>query len=323
MSKNAGKSEMKEANSIARGNVERLEALDIPTVEAQEIALKYPELVGLLEAQQLGPSSMENVSIDPRLRGAQLAALDEMTGLGQTGLGAEDRAAFNQFGRQSAGQAQAEQASSLQEMARRGTLDSGTSFIAQLLSGQASADRMSMEGDRLAANAAAARRAALGQQADMATQMAGQQLSLDTNKVSTKDQIDRFNKQNKQDVDSQNLNTQQQLSTRGNDIYNIQETSNKGLIQQDLQNRFQKAGGVSQANNLVAAGLQAQATAAQQAQQAMVSGVINAGTTLGAASMKKSPSAGGGGSEQTAKSGYGGGAPANSYDDNYMNKIGK
>ena len=70
MSKNAGKSQMKEANQLMRDQVARLEAIGIPTIEAQKIALETPELVDLLEAEQLGPSAQESVQFDPRLRGA-------------------------------------------------------------------------------------------------------------------------------------------------------------------------------------------------------------------------------------------------------------
>ena len=186
---------MAESNKLMRDNVAKLEAIGIPTIEAQKIALQNPELVEPLIAEQMGASSMEDIQMDPRLQSAQRAALDEMTGLGQTGLGAEDRAAFNQLRRQAAGAAEAQQASTLQEMASRGMLDSGANLAAQLQAGQSQADRMSQEGDRLAASASEARRAALGQQANMASQMSAQDLGLKTNKASAADTIAQFNTQ--------------------------------------------------------------------------------------------------------------------------------
>jgi hypothetical protein len=44
MSKNAGKSEMKQATALMRDNVARLEAIGIPTIEAQKIALECLKL---------------------------------------------------------------------------------------------------------------------------------------------------------------------------------------------------------------------------------------------------------------------------------------
>jgi hypothetical protein len=279
MSKNAGKSEMKEATKLMRDNVAKLEALGIPTIEAQKIALETPELVEPLVAEQMGPSAQEEITMDPRLQQAQRAALDEMTGLGQTGLGAEDRAAFNQLRRAAAGQAEASQAATQRDMAARGMADSGTSLIAQLQAGQSSADRMSQEGDRLAASAAEARRAALGQQANMASQMSAQDLGLKGQKASAADTIAQFNAQQRAATGAAN---QGYKVARAGDIANIknqQEIANKGLIQQQYQNQVQKAGGVSNATNALAGNLQQQGAAAQQAQQAMVSGVMNlAGT---------------------------------------------
>lgn len=59
MSKNAGKSEMKQANALMRDNIAKLEALGVPTIEAQKIALESPELVDMLVAEQMGPSAYE------------------------------------------------------------------------------------------------------------------------------------------------------------------------------------------------------------------------------------------------------------------------
>ena len=287
MSKNAGKSEMGESNKLMRDNIAKLEAIGIPTIEAQKIALQNPELVAPLVAEQMGASQMEDIQMDPRLQAAQRAALDEMTGLGQTGLGAEDKAAFNQMRRQAAGAAEAQQASTLQEMASRGMLDSGANLAAQLQAGQSQADRMSQEGDRLAASAAEARRAALGQQANMASQMSAQDLGLKTNKASAADTIAQFNTQQRAVTGAANQGYNVDRANQLANLRNQEEVANKGLIQQNFQNKIQKAGGVAQQQSQMAANLQNQAGAAQQAQQAQTSALLNLGGTLGAAGMSK------------------------------------
>jgi hypothetical protein len=286
MSKNAGKSEMAESNKLMRDNVAKLEAIGIPTIEAQKIALQNPELVEPLVAEQMGASQMEDVQMDPRLQAAQRAALDEMTGLGQTGLGAEDKAAFNQLRRQAAGAAEAQQASTLQEMASRGMLDSGANLAAQLQAGQSQADRMSQEGDRLAASAAEARRAALGQQANMASQMSAQDLGLKTNKASAADTIAQFNTQQRAQTGAANQGYKVDRATQLANLRNQEEVANKGLTQQQFQNKIQKAGGVAQQQASMAGNLQQQAAGAQQAQQAQTGAILNLAGTLGAAGMK-------------------------------------
>jgi hypothetical protein len=229
---------------------------------------------------------MENVQMDPRLQAAQRGALDEISGLAKTGLGAEDRAAFNQLRRQAAGAAEAQQASTMQEMASRGMLDSGSNLIAQLLAGQSQADRMSQEGDRLAASASEARRAALGQQANMASQMSAQDLGLKTGKASAADTIAQFNTQQRAQTGATNQGYRVDRASQLANIANQQEVANKGLIQQKYQNEIQKAGGVAQQQNAQAQNLQQQASGAQQAQQAQNTAILNLAGTVGAAGMK-------------------------------------
>jgi hypothetical protein len=286
MSKNAGKSEMAESNRLMRDSVARLEAIGIPTIEAQKIVLQNPELVEPLIAEQMGASQMEDVQMDPRLQAAQREALDEITGLAKTGLGAEDKAAFNQLRRQAAGAAEAEQASTLRDLGDRGMLDSGSGLIALLNAGQKASDRMSQEGDRLAASASEARRAALGQQANMASQMSAQDLGLKTAKASAADTINQFNTQQRAQTGASNIGYQRGRASDVANTANQQEAHNKGLIQQRVQNEFQRAGGIAQQQNALAGNLQQQASGAQQAQQAQTGAILNLAGTLGAGAMK-------------------------------------
>jgi hypothetical protein len=185
--------------------------------------------------------------------------------------------------RAAAGQAEASQAATMRDMAARGMADSGTNLIAQLQAGQSSADRMSQEGDRLAASAAEARRAALGQQANLAAQMSAADLGLKGQKASAADTIAQFNAQQRAGVGAANQNYK---VGRAGDIANIknqQEIANKGLIQQQYQNEVQKAGGVANANNALAGSLQQQGAAAQAAQQAQTGAVLQLAGTVGGA----------------------------------------
>ena len=116
--------------------------------------------------------------------------------------------------------------------------------------------------------------------------MSAQDLGLKTGKASAADMINQFNTQQRAGTNAtifgQNVN-------RANQIANLrgqEEVHNKGLIQQNLQNQFQKAGGVAQQQNSQAQNLQQQAAAAQGAQQAQTGALLNLGGTLGAAAMK-------------------------------------
>jgi hypothetical protein len=283
MSKNAGKSEMKESNKLMRENVEYLKSLGVPTVEAQRIALESPELVGMLEAEQLGRSRFEDVGMDPRLQAAQMAALEDVSGIAQTGLGAADQLALEEIRRRTAGQAQAERATALQQMQERGLGDSGASLVAQLSAGQRAADTASMQGMQQAAQAQQARMAALGQQANMASGMQGQQLQLAGQKASAADAIAQFNAQNRQGVSAQNLANRQRIAEAGAATRNQQEIYNKQLIQQQYQNELAKRQAAAGQQTALANINQQQAAAAQQAQQAQTGAVIGAVGTIGGA----------------------------------------
>ena len=312
MSKNAGRSEMKQSTALMRDNIARLEAIGIPTIEAQRIALEAPELVGQLEAETLGPSRFEEIAMDPRLQAAQMAALEGITGVTEAGgLDAQSRLNLEEGLGRIAGAEQAR----LQQLREDPTLGQG-----QKLALQSAAIQGAGQGGRdvalqTAAQAQQARMAALGQQSNMASGMQQQQLGLAGQKASAADVINQFNTQNRQNVNAQNLAARQRISEAGTATRNQQETYNRGLLQQQFQNQMAKATGVSGAQTAMAGNLQQQAAAAQQAQQAQTGALLNLGGTLGAAAIKAPAGA------QAARSGYGGDTAANSYDDFYMNKL--
>jgi len=282
MSKNAGKSEMKESNALMRDNVARLEALGVPTVEAQRIALQSPELVGLLEAEQLGPSALEGMQEDPRLAGSRMSALEGITGFAEQGYDAESRALEEASLRRAANLGMATMASGEQRLASEGALDSGARLLNMQAAAQNAAETQSQAGLQMAANAAAARRQALGQQADMASSMSAQNLGMQEKKLSAADAIASFNSQNKQSVNAQNLASRQNIANQRTANANQAEIYNKGLIQQKFQNDVQKAGGVAQANTAMAGNLQQQGQAKAQGQADQTNAIIGAGAKIAA-----------------------------------------
>lgn len=288
MSKNAGKSEMKEANRLMRDNIARLEAIGVPTIEAQRIALESPELVGLLEAEALGPSRFEEISMDPRLQAAQMAALEDITGVTEAGgLDAQTRMALEEGLGRVAGAEQAR----LQQLREDPTLGQG-----QKLALQAQAVQGAGQGGRdvslqTAAQAQQARMAALGQQANLASGMQQQQLGLAGQKASAADAIAQFNTQQRMGVQSQNLASRQAIANQATATRNQQEMYNKGLIQQQFQNEIAKAGGVTGAQSSLAQQMQQQAAAAQQAQQAQTGAILGAAGTVAGAAFGGAPGA--------------------------------
>jgi hypothetical protein len=283
MSKNAGKSEMKEANRLMRDNIARLEAIGVPTIEAQRIALESPELVGLLEAEALGPSRFEEISMDPRLQAAQMAALEDITGVTEAGgLDAQTRLALEEGLGRVAGAEQAR----LQQLREDPTLGQGQKLALQAQTVQGAGQGGRDVALQTAAQAQQARMAALGQQANLASGMQQQQLGLAGQKASAADAIAQFNTQQRMGVQSQNLASRQAIANQATATRNQQEMYNKGLIQQQFQNEIAKAGGVTGAQTNLANIYGQQAGAAQQAQQAGTGALLNVAGTLGAAAIK-------------------------------------
>jgi hypothetical protein len=284
MSKNTGKKEMKEANRLMRENIARLEAIGIPTIEAQKIALEAPELVGVLEAEQLGQSRFEDVQMDPRLQAAQMAALEDITGIAEAGgLDSMSRLNLEEGLGRIAGAEQAR----LQALKEDPTLGQGQRLALQSQAVQSAGQSGRDVALQTAAQAQQARMAALGQQANMASGMQQQQLGLAGQKASAADAIAQFNAQQRMGVQSQNLGSRQAIANQAAATRNQQEMYNKGLIQQQFQNEMAKATGVTGQQSQMATNLQQQAAAAQQAQQAQTGALLNLGGTLGAAALKK------------------------------------
>lgn len=281
-----GAEESAKAAGISKEMFKYIKNMDVP--ELQKLALENPELVGLLEAEQLGRSAYEDIELDPRLQAAQMSALEDISDVARTGLGAEDRLALEEIKRQAAGQAQAQRASTLQQMEARGLGDSGASLAAQLSAGQQAADTQAMQGMRQAAQAQQARMSALGQQSGMASQMQGQQLGLASQKAGASDAISQFNAQNRQNVAAQNLAAKQAIenqraATRNQEsIYNVTE-----LPRSQFGMQMQKAGALTgQGQNL--ANMYAQQGLAQaQGQTGLWGSMIEGGARAYASDEKK------------------------------------
>lgn len=284
MSKNAGKSEMGQATALMRDNIARLEAINIPTVEAQRIALETPELVGLLEAEALGPSRFENISLDPRLQAAERSALEDIIGFAQSKeMDPMSRLNLEEGLAKSIGAQQA----SFQKIDENLQLPAGQKLALKLQEIQNTGQRDMKTAMQVAADARLAKIAALGQSADLASRIQQQQLGVEQNRAAAADEINRFNTQNRQNINQ--FNAQNRIATQrgGEATRNQQQMYNQGLIQQQFQNELARTTGVTGAQSNLANiyGQQGAASAQGQATQnaAILGGLTGlAGAGIGA-----------------------------------------
>lgn len=282
----------KEAAKVQKQQLARLNNISLP--ELEQLALESPELVGLLDTEQLDDSAMEDVNVDPSLMGAQRAALEDLQERGKLGLTAEDRARLNQTKRETESDNQARQKQILQGMAERGNLDSGSQLIAQLQSAGQSNQDAALAGERLAAEASSARRQALSQSGQLAGQMAQQQFGQDAQKSQAKDAINQFNLNQRANTAQTNLGARQNIENQRAGIANQNQSYNKQIVQQNFQNEMSKAGAQGQATNALAQSLAAQQAGPSLGQKiGTIGGAIAGGLAGGPKGVSEGASAGG------------------------------
>lgn len=234
-----------------------IDSIPLPPIEAQQLVLEKYRQAGVLTPEMeatitQGPSRMEQVSTDPRLKTAQMGVLSKLAQLGEQGLSAEDRMVFDELTRQTAQQEQARQQGILQNMAARGMGGSGAELAAQLSSSQAAADRQSREGMNLAAQAQKNALNAILQRGSLAGDLRSQDFGEQAKVASAADEIARFNAANRQSVEGRNVgarNTAQEFNLRSAqdvanknvDVSNNQQAYNKQLLQKQYDNQLNKA----------------------------------------------------------------------------------
>jgi hypothetical protein len=231
---------------------------------------------GFMDAEEL--QGGEAISVDPRLRQAQMDALSQLKERGETGLTEEDRAIQDIMLRDVAAQEQAGQKGIMQGMAERGMLDSGAQLATQLSSQQGAYNRAANQASQNAIAAAEARRQALSQAGNLAQGMEATQFDQGQTERGYKDSINKFNLQNRQNVAEKNLGIRQQDVG----LRNQQQMYNKELLQQQFQNQQGLTQMKANARLGQASNLQNQANALGQASAqkgAALTGLATAGAT--------------------------------------------
>lgn len=242
---------MAQAAEESRRARETLAAVELPDelkIQQYIDQLEAPELIGLLQAENMQDTELSGINVDPALKQQQLQLLEELKRRSEEGLNAEDKARISEYRRMSAGDEQARQASILQSMAERGISGGGNELAARLASSQASADRESQAGMQMAAQANQARMGALQGASDQAGKIRSQDYAEQESIARARDAINQFNTQNRQSVNSRNLGERQRIAEAQTGTRNLQTQQRLGQQQQSFENRYRKAGGQAQAS---------------------------------------------------------------------------
>jgi len=274
---------LEQAQEMGQKAAQEFEKIVLPDTEAMKLALEQPELIGLIEAESLSDTELRNISTDPRLAQTQMESLEGIKELAREGMSAEDRARLAQIQREVAGASEARDKAILQSMFARGVGGSGAELATRLQSSQAATNRAAQAGQQLAADAAAARRAALMQSGQMAGQMEQADYARQAQLSAARDAINKYNTMNKQNVAQQNLSSQQQISNSAVNLKNQQQQYNKQLAQQQFANEMKKASGVASAYSGQANQLMQQANMVQDTPSTFAQVAPLAGAAIGGA----------------------------------------
>lgn len=257
MAADAQRDAAKSAEQTARGAQRMVMGVELPEIEKQRIALEELAVQGelepeMLQALELAPSSMEEISTDPRLAAAQMKALETLGEISEGGMTEGDMAALETARRQVDADQTAREQAILQDMQQRGISGSGMELAMKLQAAQGSADRQGAAS--LDQVQAAQQRAlqALSQEAQLAGAIRGQEFGEDAQIAAAQDAIRQFNLQNQQRVQDTNVNLRNQaqganLAARqaaadaNVALRNQQQMYNKELEQQRYQNELNRA----------------------------------------------------------------------------------
>jgi len=226
------------SNEAAHKAMQQLIGTGMPPDLARQVILQQYKSAGKLnpeleQALSLGPSEVAGIKEDPKLREAQMQALQQMQQAGHTGQTAQDQLNNLKMQNQVNADNRSRQASILQNAQARGQGGAGATLAAQLQSAQGNANLASEQGLQLAAQANNARMNALAQSAGLGGQMRGQDFNVNQAKASAADQFQRFNIQNQQAVANQNVQAKNQAQA-GN-LSNDQNISNMNVGQNNQE----------------------------------------------------------------------------------------
>lgn len=253
----AASGDQQNAQNALQQALANIQGVNTPSIAEQELALQNEKSAGQLNPNMEGTVSqggtgLSNISVDPRLRNAQMQALTSLQQQGQSGLTATDRQALNQVLNQQQQQSNSANQAVLQNMAARGQGGSGATLAAQLANNQNASNNGLTRSLGVAAQAQQNALNATAQSGQLGSQLEGQQYGESANAANAQDAINRFNAQNSQQVmgtntgaknAAQQLNLQnaQNIANTNTGISNQQQQYNKGLYQQQYNNQMGKA----------------------------------------------------------------------------------
>lgn len=236
---------------------DNFQEMQLPSIADQELQLQELVQQGILtpeqaQAQLVGRSEMDGITLDPKLKTAQMEALAGLQDISSSGgMTNMDRANLNRIKSEEDAAARGKREAILSNAQARGMGGSGLELMSQMKNQQESASRTAQRDLDVAGMAQQRALQALMQGGDMAGRIQGQDFSQQAQTAQANDAISKFNAQNKQqvgmanvaannDAQARNLAAKQSVSDINSNLKNQQQMHNKGLLQQNFENDMRK-----------------------------------------------------------------------------------
>lgn len=247
------------ANSALNSASARFGQIEAPSLEQMRLDLERAVSAGEMSPEDAQlylqeQTDLAEFSQDPRLKQAQMGALDKLSQMADGGLSDADQAQLSQIASQERTAEKGQRDAIMQQAAMRGAGGSGLELAQQLLNQQQSAQRQSQRDTDVAGMAQQRALQAIAQSGQLAGQIGQQDLNQAATVSSAKDAINRFNTQARagtnqlnvgarNQAQASNLDRAQGISNMNTGIANQERGQNAANVQQQFQNELSKAGG--------------------------------------------------------------------------------
>lgn len=288
------------AQNYLKQALQQYQNITVPSEQSEEVTSLPQETVqGSInpeteQAIEQGDTDFNNIAIDPSSRAAQETALGGYQDIANSGgLDANAKLGIQQANDAATVQSRGEQGAIQQQAQAMGQGGGLFDLTQRAINAQGNSNTAATNGQAQAAEAEANREAALGQMANLGSNIENTDYSQAANKAGAQDTINAANTATKNQV--QNVNVGNNLTAQGANVANAQGVNaantaagqnqvyyNANLPQQQFNNEITKANGMAGVNQAQAGAAQSATNSGNAATGQLIGGGLTlAGTALG------------------------------------------
>jgi len=274
-----------------------LQKVGVPSPEEMYVQIQNLIQQGVITPEELdtyllGPTGFEEISVDPQFLSAQIDSLNQLREISASGgLDAIDKAKIREIQDSLRATSRGNIDALGQQARERGVGGSDFELVSKQMAAQNAANQASREGTDVAAQAQQRKMDAIKSQAALGGQLQSQQYGEAANKAQAQDTIQAFNTANRQNVAATNVGARnlaqeknvaatQRISDVNTASDNAEKLRRAGLVQQDYQNRLNKAMAVSGQYSASASGADDLSKQKAAAEMGGWNALIGAGATM-------------------------------------------